>query len=292
MECRLERTDISLLAIDGLEFETAARHTLFMIQAVSSVLPSMPAVTHLIEEIRVVSGVAGRSFEHVERLPDGTVSLLFRILECDAASHPRRGDLIVAGPRKRAFHKTVPSIPLALFVRLRPGAAFPIFGIQADELTNRIVALEELWGNDGMRLLEKLLSASGVGGMSELIQKAFYWRAVGKPAPSSAPIVGRALRLITETATPVRVNEIAASIGVSVRHLRRTFTALVGIGPKEFARVIRFHRAANMATSETNWTQIALRAGYYDQAHMIADFRALVGTTPEAFLKRVPSHRW
>jgi hypothetical protein len=120
-----------------------------MIQAISSVLPSIPALTPLVEEIRVVRSVVGRSFEHVERLPDGTVGLLFRMIECDTASNARRGDLIVAGPRTRALHKTVPSIPLALFVRLRPGAAFPILGVPANELTDRIIGLEEVWGSEG-----------------------------------------------------------------------------------------------------------------------------------------------
>jgi AraC-like DNA-binding protein len=262
-----------------------------MIQA-SSVLPSIPALTHLVEEIRVVKSVVGRSFERIERLPDGTVSLLFRMIERDAASDVRRGDLIVAGPGTHALHKIVPSIPLALFVRLRPGAAFPILGIPADELTDRIIRLEDVWGPEGTHLRDRLLSARGVDEMLGLLQRAFHVRAIRTCEPSSAPVARRALRLITESPIPVRVNELATSIGVSARHLRRTFTALVGIGPKEFARIIRFQRAARAAASGTNWTKIAMDAGYYDQAHMIADFRALVGTTPEAFVRRALSHRW
>jgi AraC-like DNA-binding protein len=247
---------------------------------------------HLVEEIRVVQPVAGRSFERVERLPDGTVSLLFRMIQYDAASNGSRGDLIVAGPRTRALHKTVPSIPLALFVRFRPGAAFPIFGVPADELTDRVIRLEELWGSDATHLRDRLLSARAIDEMVDLLQSSFHLRAIRTCEPSSAPIARRALRLITESRTRVLVNELAASIGVSVRHLRRTFTALVGIGPKEFARMVRFHRAAGAAEAGVNRTKIALDAGYYDHAHMIGDFQALVGTTPEAFRRRPPSHRW
>jgi AraC-like DNA-binding protein len=260
-----------------------------MIQATS---PSIPALTDLVEEVRVVVPAAARRFEPFERLPDGTVSLLLRVIECDAASNSLRGDLIVAGPRTSALYKTVPSIPLALFVRFRPGAATLILGVPADELTNRIVTLEELWGCEATHLHDRLLSARGLGEMLELLQRAFHVRAIRNRESASAPVAKRALRLITESAMPVRVNELAASIGVSARHLRRTFTALVGIGPKEFARIIRFQRALRAASLGTNWTSIAMIAGYYDQAHMIAEFRALVGTTPEAFVRRAPSHRW
>jgi len=263
-----------------------------MIQAISSAVPSIPALKHLVEEIRVVVPAVRGSFDRLERLPDGTVSLLFRMIECDEAGNASRGDLIVAGPRTRALHKIVPSIPLALFVRLRPGAAFPIFGVPADKLTDRIIRLEELWGSEGAKLRDRLLSPGGIHERLDLLQKELHVRAIRAREPSSAPVAKRALRLITESRTPVRVNELATSIGVSARHLRRTFTALVGVGPKEFARMIRFQRAASAAASGTTWTKIALDAGYYDHAHMIGDFQALVGTTPEAFLARPPSHRW
>jgi AraC-like DNA-binding protein len=264
-----------------------------MIQAVGSVLPSIPLLTHLVEEIRVVRPVVGRSLERVERLPDGTAGLLFRMIEGDAASTARRGDLIVAGLRTQALHKLVPSIPLALCVRLRPGAAFPILGVPADELTDRIIRLEEVWGSEGTHLLDRLLSARGVDEKLELFQRALYVRAIRTGEPSSAPIARRALRIMTESPTPIRINELASVIGVSVRHLRRTFTGLVGVGPKEFSRIIRFQRAAaRAAASGTNWAKIAVDAGYYDQAHMIGEFRALVGTTPEGFVRRESSHRW
>jgi AraC-like DNA-binding protein len=187
----------------------------------------------------------------------------------------------------------VPSIPLALCVRLRPGAAFPILGVPADELTARIIRLEEVWGSEGTHLLDRLLSARGVDEKLELFQRALYVRAIRTGEPSSAPIARRALRIMTESPTPIRINELASVIGVSVRHLRRTFTGLVGVGPKEFSRIIRFQRAAaRAAASGTNWAKIAVDAGYYDQAHMIGEFRALVGTTPEGFVRRESSHRW
>jgi AraC-like DNA-binding protein len=275
-----------------IEFKPTTRQTSLMIQMPKSMLPSIPSLTDVIDEVHVVELVPGRSVEQVERLPDGTVSLLFRVIKVDAASNPLEGDLIISGPRTHALYKTVPSIPLAIFVRFRPGSAFPIAGVAANELTNRIVSLEELWGSEATRLRDKLLFAPRIDQKLELLRRAFQLRAARNSQPSWAPIARRALHLMTENVRPPRVNELAASIGVSTRHLRRTFTALIGISPKEFARIIRFQRAANAASSKINWSAIAADAGYYDQAHMISEFRALVGTTPERFMRRVSSHRW
>jgi len=75
-------------------------------------------------------------------------------------------------------------------------------------------------------------------------------------------------------------------LGVTARHLRRAFTENVGIGPKDFARTVRPQRAVRKAATSNDWGRIAADAGDYDQAHLIADFRELVGLTPGAFLKR------
>lgn len=79
---------------------------------------------------------------------------------------------------------------------------------------------------------------------------------------------------------------VAEQLGVTGRHLRRAFTENVGIGPKEFARTVRLQRAMTMAATSRDWARIAADAGYYDQAHLIGDFRQLVGLTPAVFFKR------
>jgi len=66
----------------------------------------------------------------------------------------------------------------------------------------------------------------------------------------------------------------------------RVFTESVGIGPKEFARTVRLQRAVRSAATSKDWARIAADADYYDQAHLIGDFREPVGLTPGAFLKR------
>jgi transcriptional regulator GlxA family with amidase domain len=86
----------------------------------------------------------------------------------------------------------------------------------------------------------------------------------------------------------VRVDDAAKRLGVTTRHLRRAFAENIGIGPKDFARTVRLQRAVLGAATSKDWGRIAGEAGYYDQAHLIADFRDLIGLTPGAFLKRRP----
>ena len=89
------------------------------------------------------------------------------------------------------------------------------------------------------------------------------------------------------------VNAVADDLGVSERHLRRVFVETVGLSPKTFARLARFHRALRAAREDARagWATIAAAAGYYDQAHLIGDFRAIAGVTPRALLGELRTSR-
>ncbi len=82
--------------------------------------------------------------------------------------------------------------------------------------------------------------------------------------------------------TPIR--EIAASLSISERQLRRRFHDAVGCSPKDYARRLRVAKAAILADAEPNpnWAFIAAETGFHDQAHMITSFKALSGLTPRA----------
>lgn len=238
-------------------------------------------------DVRVrTPNVLADQFQNVEHLPDGTMGLLFRIMAGSSESRGRSGDLSVVGTRTRALYKTVEPVPLAVFVRFRPGAASAMVGVPANELTNRVVSLEDLWGSEALRLRDTLLSARGIPAILERLQRTLCSRTARLDEPRSTHLVRRAIRLIEQTATPVRVTQLGADLGVTTRHLSRVFRAAVGIGPKEFSRVVRFQRAARSAACERSWTRVAVDAGYYDQAHMIHDFQELAGTTPRAFMER------
>jgi AraC-like DNA-binding protein len=73
----------------------------------------------------------------------------------------------------------------------------------------------------------------------------------------------------------LRVVHVARELGVTARHLRRSFIESVGVRPKEFARMARLEKAVRAAppSIERDWTRVAVDTGYYDQSHLIAEFR-------------------
>jgi AraC-like DNA-binding protein len=105
----------------------------------------------------------------------------------------------------------------------------------------------------------------------------------------AAPVdrrIAAAVALISARRGTVRVEDVAAAVEVSPRQLERLFLAQVGLGPKRLARITRFHAAiARLADAPpASWSRIALRCGYYDQAHLIRDFREFADAPPGSFL--------
>jgi AraC-like DNA-binding protein len=88
-----------------------------------------------------------------------------------------------------------------------------------------------------------------------------------------------------------RVDDLALSSGLSSRHFSRLFTQRVGIPPKTYARILRLHVAiaAKTMRPEASWADIAQEAGYFDQAHLDKDFRALADVTPSGFMPFGPA---
>jgi AraC-like DNA-binding protein len=235
-------------------------------------------LSRFVEDVRVIAPVAGRA-PHVDRLPDGRTTLTFRVI-----ADGRAGDVTVAGPRTRALFKDATGVARALIVQFKPGWSTALFGVAAHALTDRWVKLGDIWGRSGDDLCGELLAADSVSEVLDRLSHAIALRAHQTFEPASARLARRAVRLLE--GDQVRVDSVAKQLGVTPRHLRRAFTESVGIGPKDFARSVRLQRAVRRAATATDWGRIAADAGYYDQAHLNADFRDLVGITPSAFLKR------
>ncbi len=232
----------------------------------------------------VIEPVAGRPTQ-IQRLPDGRTTLVFRVIE-----EGRRGDLSALGPAHAGrLFKTTTGIVRALVLQFKPGWSVPLLGVAASALTDRIVLLEDLWGSSGGDLCHGLLEAQSVAEVLDRLAEAIALRAQETSEPASGRLARDAVRLPRGRRGPD--GERRRATGVTGRHLRRAFMESVGIGPQEFARTVRLQRAVRSAATSNDWARIAAEAGYYDQSHLIADFRELVGLTPGAFVKRAGNRR-
>jgi len=193
-------------------------------------------------------------------------------------------DVYALGARPQVHRKFIRRGQRTVSARLRLGAHEAVLGVPASAISERIVALEDLWGSLATRLLtERLAEASNTNEAAQILQRAIAERF----AHTAERRVGARLALdAADRLAHSNVNAVALELGVSERHLRRVFNETVGVNPKLFAQLSRFRRAlrAARADNRTNWASIATTAGYYDQAHLISEFRSISGATPGALL--------
>lgn len=247
--------------------------------------PTGMPLTRFVQEVRVITPSPGAATYAVDHLPDGTTSLLFRLLA------PGEGDVSVSGPRTRALYKIVPAIPLAIRVVFLPGGAYPFFGVPVGELADRVVRLDDVWGTGATALCDRLLAAPPSDRVP-LLERALVDRLRRAPFEPASALVARAAARMLGGGPAASIAEVARGLGVSERHLRRTFHATVGIGPKRYARIVRFQRALALGRgSRRTWTDVAREVGYFDQAHLIADFRDLAAASPAGFQRHAEAQR-
>ncbi|MFI0349582.1 helix-turn-helix domain-containing protein [Actinomadura sp. 9N407] len=203
---------------------------------------------------------------HVQQVvPDGCIDLIW---------WKDRAELMVAGP------DTGPSPPGRLepgerlvAVRFRPGTAPPALGVPADAIRDVRVPLRELWGTEADRLAEAMAASSDPH--TPLVDAV---RARTSAAPD--PLVPALVAALESH--PVR--EVAGTLGLSERQLRRRAHAAFGYGPKTLQRVLRFQRALRLARAGEPLADVAYAVGYADQAHMANEVRDLAGTPIRALL--------
>src|SRR5205823_6076003 len=81
------------------------------------------------------------------------------------------------------------------------------------------------------------------------------------------------------------VARLSAACGFSRQHLARKFRQSLGVCPKLFCRLVRFHYTLDRVITSPpgDWASAALELGYYDQAHLIAEFKEFTGLSPTGF---------
>ncbi len=189
------------------------------------------------------------------------------------------GRLTVAGPDTRPRVVTLESGSRLVGVRLRPGMAGAVLGLPASELRDVSADPAEVLGRDvAAALLEELAGGSD--------PHALLLRAVELRGAELDQLVSAAVVALGRPRA--RVGPVAAELGISARQLHRRVSDAVGYGPKMLARVLRFRRL--QALSPAPLAELALDAGYADQAHMTAEVTHLAGVSPVRFLKdRTPT---
>jgi AraC-like DNA-binding protein len=234
----------------------------------------------------------------VRILPSGTIELVINLCEDQVRIYDslqsdrcvRYSGVVVAGPYK-GFLMIDPMQHSAIIgVHFKPGGAFPFLSVPADELADIHLDLELLWGRTAAELRERLRAATTVGQRFSLIEDTLVSRLRCPPQRHGA--VSIALATFDRTGGGARVHDVARRVGLSQRRFIQVFAAEVGLTPKLYCRVRRFQKARDLVRNveAPDWARVAVDCGYFDQSHLIRDFQAFSGLSPENYFRQPSEH--
>lgn len=224
-------------------------------------------------------------------VPDGCIEIVFDLADRFRQFNPDgsteiQPDVLIAG-QLRSSVLVGPTGNVSLFgIRFLPTGAARFFRGQVPELSDRITPLDLVWGVCVKTVADQLAGAGSFLEKVAIVEELLNARLA--LVDDMEPTVEQAVRLILAGNGLMPIPAIARSAGISDRGLVRKFRQLIGISPKSYSRIVRFQRVLRSFEDDPliEVPDVAIKYGYYDQSHLINDFRQYAGLTPTEFRAR------
>jgi AraC-like DNA-binding protein len=225
-------------------------------------------------------------------VPSGTTELVLalhdrplRMTGRDSGGLKPIGSAVLCGTHAEPFAIDTPTQTRLIGVHFRPGGAFPFFSPPAAELRDARLPLADLWGSAAAELGERLAATPTIEGRFALLEKTLLARAA-RPLVQH-PAVAHALAALDGTKR-IPIASLTRETGLSARRFIELFRREVGLTPRLFARVRRLQKVLGRLDDPAGaaWVEVALEHGYFDQPHLVRDFRRFTGFAPTAYLPR------
>jgi len=167
-------------------------------------------------------------------------------------------------------------------ISFQPGAIRLLFKTPANLLTNSQIEISDLLGNEGENLQDKIINCSNMEQRIWVINSFIEDKLILSHYKENNLL--NSIHTIKFHKGNVNIKELSSLYCLSQRQFERQFNGLTGFSPKTFASIIRFEECVKLAyLKRKSLTELALSAGYYDQSHMIRDFRKLTGKNPKEY---------
>jgi AraC-like DNA-binding protein len=209
----------------------------------------------------------------------------------DPGSAERYAGGFVAGLHERHTLTEHGGFQHGIQVNFTPLGARLVFDLPMSELAGRVVHFRDLVPREHRTLAERLAALPDWDARFDAVERFASARIARARARTRVAIdpVAWAYRRILESGGTAEIGALSRELGYSRKHLIALFRDQVGVPPKLVARIVRFDRLVQHLRrgGAGNWAELAVRFGYYDQAHLARDVQQFTGTTPSDVRSRV-----
>ena len=255
-----------------------------------------PALQEYVLNISTVNVLLPESIKEVVTPypPTPFQSLMFYCNNPISMSRVDNGDfekqplIVVIGPQFSRVNIKVHGQLKAVRVDFLPGGMYRMLGIPMHELFDGGFDALDLFGNEMKSINQQMQNLHDLEEGKNIVEQ-FLLRQV-KNLKEVLPF-DDALRSLLNNNGNVAIEKTASLSCLSLKQFERKCKERIGMNPKMFARILKFSKAYRLheAAPQLSWTKIAYEAGYYDQMHMIRDFKVFAGVNPSVIQQQLLS---
>jgi AraC-like DNA-binding protein len=245
-------------------------------------LPTTPEIAFFVEHYWIVAwDITGQEPRLQETLPFPSIHI--------AIEDGRSG---IYGIVRGKFTRRIEGKGRVFGIKFKPGAFYPFLGSSVSALTGRILPVGEVFGADGDGLVREILALEDEDALIAVAERFLQARLPAED--DNIRIIGTIVARIIEDREITKVDQVVDALAggdlrVSKRQMQRLFSLYVGVSPKWVIMRYRLHEAVDRMTNgdPVDLPRLALDLGYFDQAHFIKDFKAMVGRAPGEYARRL-----
>lgn len=171
-------------------------------------------------------------------------------------------------------------------VRFHPYSSHLFIRSSVNNFNNSLVGLYDIWGKAGAELEEKVIASSEVIDRTIHIIEDFLRNILQvRRKQQGDRVTHSAVQSILVSQEETDIDVLAKKMDISTRYLHQCFSDHVGVNPKLFSKLVRFHNSVKLVEQKRkeSLTSLAYECGYFDQSHFIRDFKRFSGITPGKF---------
>lgn len=223
-------------------------------------------------------------------LPGPAAGMIINLLEDETRVYQddehrrctRASGFVIGGPFRQSWIIDTVEQVRVMGVEFRPGGAHALIGLNAEELGQRDINLEDIFGMDARRLRQRLLETTCPMQRLALLE---MWLQKFSEEPSLDAAIAHAIACLGRVSEVPGISQLQRESGYSAHRFGLLFRRHVGMTAKQYARLMRFRAIVSQAHAapEPDWSRIAADGGYCDQAHLSHEFRRFAGITPSEF---------
>ena len=231
------------------------------------------ALKHLVEQYWLVAWDLPQGEEHAQQnLPDPNCHLVIE------GKHS-----YIQGVVSQKFSYNMKGRGQIIGVKFTAGALNPWVTRPAQEWLDTTIDATQIFGDTLNAMVARLQAATSdqqiVAQLEQFLLPFAY------PPDTPHRNINRLLQLIKTTDTINTVEQLAQQANMSVRSIQRLFSQQIGLSPKWIIRKYRLHQALkDLEQQDCDILDVVERLDYTDQAHLIRDFKAMIGMTPGKYL--------